>query len=442
MQEIYSLRHVVCDGAHGEDTKAAAGLHALRHSFLTAADWTQLSRCATQRDMCAALSQLLYERLDLRLPSEQTYASMVSFVSCVDQSRSSRPDPSWATHVLLQEVKSSWKSVQSRLKKWRPEPERLLETLPATFDELPEVIRGKYGVERPAEGEARTVSASTLVMHASQVRLRNTNANHVQNPRQMAAASSQSLMGSVGNVAMQLLQLQQLQAASVAALPNLQIFSENLRGGTGHHSQTPPSRAEAPAQSPQSKRPLKALMDSPWNERKQEKQTTFENKAAAPAQEECAKEDASTDRLRLAIMGGCNDLGGQTRGEGAFRTSDHLSWRLCRGSRAWNARCDAATGSKSDDKVGKPAKKPASAVAEAKKPNFSFDAKRWGSCRAEYYREKSYIRFWDSRDAKWRMIIGSTSADGKHVEICEKMVPYVKQGKDRDELLRLRAKLE
>ena len=377
------------------------------------------------------------------LPSEQTYASVVSFVSCVDQSRSSRPDPSWAMHVLLQEVKSSWKGVQSRLKKWRPEPERLLETLPATFDELPEVIKGNMGwSDRQRAKPDQCLRRRWRRTHASQVRLRNTNANHAQNPRQMAAVSSQSMMGAVGNVAMQLLQLQQLQAASVAALPNLQIFSENLRGGTGHHSQTPPSRAEAPAQSPQSKRPLKALMDSPWNESKQERQKMSDNKAPAPAQEECAKEDASTDRLRLAIMGGCNDLGGQTRGEGAFRTSDHLSWRLCRGSRAWNARCDAATGSKSDDKVGKPAKKPASAVAEAKKPNFSFDAKRWGSCRAEYYREKSYIRFWDSRDAKWRMIIGSTSADGKHVEICEKLVPYVKQGKDRDELQRLRAKLE
>ena len=49
-------------------------------NFLTAAGWTHLSRSGTQRDMCAALSQLLYERLDLRLPSEP-YASMVSFVS-------------------------------------------------------------------------------------------------------------------------------------------------------------------------------------------------------------------------------------------------------------------------------------------------------------------------------------------------------------------------
>ncbi|CAK9078231.1 unnamed protein product [Durusdinium trenchii] len=358
---------------------------------------------------------------------------MVSFVSCVDQSRSSRPDPSWAMHVLLQEVKSSWKGVQSRLKKWRPEPERLLETLPATFDELPEVIKGNMGwSDRQRAKPDQCLRRRWRHTHASQVRLRNTNANHAQNPRQMAAVSSQSMMGAVGNVAMQLLQLQQLQAASVAALPNLQVFTENLRGGTGHHSQTPPSRAEAPAQSPQSKRPLKALMDSPWNESKQERQKMSDNKAPAPAQEERAKEDASTDRLR-AKREEKGPSEPQTTVPGGDSAVDPAR-RTC----AVMQRPAASPATK----VCKPAKKPASAVPEAKKPNLSFDAKRWGSCRAEYSREKSYIRCWDSRDAKWRMIIGSTSADGKHVEICEKLVPYVKQGKDRDELQRLRAKLE
>lgn len=94
------------------------------------------------------------------------------------------------------------------------------------------------------------------------------------------------------------------------------------------------------------------------------------------------------------------------------------------------AQCKSMKRPASSKPMAKPAKVCAEAAPQANKPNFAFEAKSWGSCRSEYYRDKSYIRYWDTQDSKWRMIIGSTDQTN-HALICEKLIPYVKQGKGR-----------
>lgn len=53
--------------------------------FLLEEDWSGLERCGSNRDRCALLSDILHTRLQLRLPTEQTFATAVSVVQCTDQ---------------------------------------------------------------------------------------------------------------------------------------------------------------------------------------------------------------------------------------------------------------------------------------------------------------------------------------------------------------------
>ena len=66
--------------------------------------------------------------------------------------------------------------------------------------------------------------------------------------------------------------------------------------------------------------------------------------------------------------------------------------------------------------------------------NISFESTTYGSCRAEFYTEKSYIRH--LVDGKWISIIGSTFPQHhKHIKV---MVPHVIEGKSTEELKKLR----
>ena len=63
----------------------------------------------------------------------------------------------------------------------------------------------------------------------------------------------------------------------------------------------------------------------------------------------------------------------------------------------------------------------------------------WGRVRAEYYAEKSYIRWWSAEDKKFKMVV--SDATKRHRELCRALWPYVLQGKTREELLTLKMEL-
>ena len=61
----------------------------------------------------------------------------------------------------------------------------------------------------------------------------------------------------------------------------------------------------------------------------------------------------------------------------------------------------------------------------------------YGHCKGEFYKAKSYLRYWDASNKKFsKMIIGSQST--KHEELCRRLVPLVRAGHSRQELVRQR----
>ena len=62
---------------------------------------------------------------------------------------------------------------------------------------------------------------------------------------------------------------------------------------------------------------------------------------------------------------------------------------------------------------------------QVKPANRWLDASRYGKCKVEHYKEKSYVRNFDA-GGKFRSIISSCCS--KHHMVIEKMIPYIEQG--------------
>jgi len=73
------------------------------------------------------------------------------------------------------------------------------------------------------------------------------------------------------------------------------------------------------------------------------------------------------------------------------------------------------------------------------KQNFKFEASVWGSCKAEFYTHKSYIRHQTS-EGSWRLVIQTEKKD--HHKILKSLVDHVKRGLSKEELKAVRATLE
>ena len=64
-------------------------------------------------------------------------------------------------------------------------------------------------------------------------------------------------------------------------------------------------------------------------------------------------------------------------------------------------------------------------LASFTKENFKFDSLSFGQCKAEFYSQKSYIRFFDLASKKWMLLVG-TQGDNHHQKL-EALVPHVKK---------------
>ena len=71
-----------------------------------------------------------------------------------------------------------------------------------------------------------------------------------------------------------------------------------------------------------------------------------------------------------------------------------------------------------------------------KRQNETFEAKNWGTCKAEYYSKKSYIRHYDG-SGSLRLIVGDESPD--HMDKIAHLVQYVKDGATKEKLKELRS---
>ena len=420
--------------------------------FLSLEDWQRLGATNSNRERCTYLCDVLYRRLQLRLPTEQTYAAMVSVVSCVDQASGDKGTQAWSLHVLLQELKATWRSTCTRLKKWHKDPTTLLPCLPAGFEDLPEEIQAAHGSTRPADPASRPIRADAVAAEASQVRLRQTHAEHPNNPRNNLIAQNQVAQS------MAIMQLLQHAQQPPQGLHNLQLFPQNMRAPQRQAGRAQGLTSGLAAGALESGTPhvatAKALMDSPWNEANKpeeeegkaprassslgpEKGNKVEEVKAQRPEKGNQVEEAE-EKLVSAITGHTSE----EKTSQAITNAETLQSKNKRDGQKeadadWKerpmkrpAQCKSMKRPASSKPMAKPAKVCAEAAPQANKPNFAFEAKSWGSCRSEYYRDKSYIRYWDTQDSKWRMIIGSTDQTN-HALICEKLIPYVKQGKGR-----------
>ena len=124
----------------------------------------------SERAKAEELSEFLFQQLELRLPTEPTYATMTALISC-------NGTPSrFELHTALQTVKAAWRGISQRLQKILKEDKKaeLLSALPKTWEDLPERIRLVWGDYRPAGCQEAPMSESYILRLAAKVPLRET----------------------------------------------------------------------------------------------------------------------------------------------------------------------------------------------------------------------------------------------------------------------------
>jgi len=72
-------------------------------------------------------------------------------------------------------------------------------------------------------------------------------------------------------------------------------------------------------------------------------------------------------------------------------------------------------------------------IASFTKENYKFKSLSFGECRAEFYSKKSYIRFFDEKSKKWRLLVG-TQGDDHHAKL-ESLVSHARQANMKKEQL-------
>ena len=138
--------------------------------FLPLHVWRNLSQAKSDRAKAEELAEFLFQQLELRLPTEPTYATMTALITC-------NGTPSrFELHSALQTVKAAWRGISQRLQKILKEDKKaqLLSALPKTWEELPEHIRLKWGDVRPAGCQESPMSESYILRLAAKVPLRET----------------------------------------------------------------------------------------------------------------------------------------------------------------------------------------------------------------------------------------------------------------------------
>ena len=106
-----------------------------------------------------------------------------------------------------------------------------------------------------------------------------------------------------------------------------------------------------------------------------------------------------------------------------------------------NASPSSIASNKEDDDVADPVcAKPiakAEPTASFTKENYKFESLSFGQCKAEFYSQKSYIRFFDEASKKWMLLVG-TVGDNHHQSL-EALVPHVKKANmSKDKIVSIR----
>ena len=396
------------------------------YAFMSAQTWEYIFQGHTSRGKYERLSESLYQQLGLRLPSEPTYGMMVALVLALQKEEAASQ---WKMHVDLQEVKSVWTSVKSRMKQCVEEPAEWIKVLPETFDELPQEVRDRFQDEPIVPEQRMMVQKQLLLYLAAKVPLRGTH---------LAVASAHhALKQPMPQMPWQI--MPQALPIQTGSLQNLVLWpgsqsSGRRRSEMPKDNETPCKKAKPlaicsgsqgqrePSSSPKQSadaalKAEQALVQALHAEEKKEEKPKEEE--AKQSAEEVARtvEEALREKKRKS-----EEKGG---------TPEPKVSVVKRPSAKGSMKKPSAKISKTKDKQKKEASEP--------KGPIEFEAKIYGLCKAEFYREKSYIR---NRDAQGslRMIIGASGEH--HKQLVQSLIPHVRLGKNRESLLNERAKIK
>lgn len=434
--------------------------------YLDASMWTLLQSCATVEQKVRRLTELC-GKLGLRRPTEATYAAIVWLAAFAFPSAEREP---WK---CLQEHKPWMKKFLQAL----PASERHLPELPSRQELLhPDFLRVAYpdGFIVPVLPEG--LDFPEIDSHIRRFPLRKTNLNVTRQDKGKESVSSQ-------------------------VVPQMMEGVGKMLSTLGFRRGSPAKGEYKPHGERQARVNVLPLMDRPSAERTEAVAATSAERtlgrdnseelsgAAAPVCGAATVEaqpaeslDAELGDLRAACLAPeTSEEKDGSDGEGpVHRRPAKRSRGRPAGQQATLKRPAAAAADKrklraaasSEDGPGakgqKSLKRPAAAgrVAASETPlaktstkkrpasvevgrtktdseeglqNFGFTSSRWGTCKAEFYSQKSYIRSWNEQTGKWVLVIGSTVP--QHRQICAQLWKHVQKGLTREQLLEARERI-
>ena len=453
--------------------------------YLPVSVWRSLGSATSGRHRVEILSEFLYVELGLRLPNESTYA----VITAVAESLSGVAAQS-DMYDKLQITKSTWRSTVDKLKKQFPDSksQSLITTLPDSVMDLPSPERENLTRAPPAKPEERPISSTAVHKLAVTAPLRNSHASVVARRKEEAKAQS-------GDAAMQMLRAlsyfipHKFAEPEGRSLKNLKIFSpekgqpqsitNNAAASRADHREVTLRETLQRPQTHHSPHKLLALADAtPPAEMGVAETVTLSSHVedkeqpshveARPAGRLASHAEDSLPGKKPSYVDG---FGAADPAKGHTSPSNLSDDGLAADARAFKTQREAQQSSRPGNKAT--LKRPASAagaIGSQKKPclkrpaaagldrlsaprvtespgkklaetlpNFTFCAKVWGECKAEFYAQKSYIRRWDTSASKYVMVIGSSAPD--HKKICQLLTKHVKAGLSREDLLKARDRI-
>ena len=450
----FSLQSAMADAAERKPRRSSQHYGRVGN-FLTASQWRHLSDLGSTRGRAEYLAEICFG-MGLRLPTEQTFGAWTALLGLMEQN-----DAVYHLHVVLQTVKSAWKAVNKRMLKFETPEEsarHLLPALPNDWAGLPEYAQRAQG-EQPLDANRRPYREQQLFATASKVALRG---NHgsvstlVRGPS--AAAIDQSGFLQLARGAAQFMSAMYRQPEP--ALPGFKILSPSktpnkqlevsrrealapLMNDTAASSSGEPARERRPllqlldeAASPVKGGDLKKAEElevklSEGQQQQEHKTSVYKDQAAAV--EEALRAKSSAKRHSMARPAAADGVVVKKRpaAVASLESSGPAQKKAAQPKGGVKKRPSA--GSMEDAESAS-----VQGDAEQEFKNCCFSSDFWGDCKAEFYRDKSYIRA--KHEGSYKMIIGC-SQTARHKHVCFQLIKYVKQGRSKEELLELRAAL-
>ena len=455
-------------------------------AFLPEGVWSRILKAPSDRLRADEVVYFLYTVLQLRLPTEHTYAVLTGLLASFDPRCSS-----FDLRTKLQTVKTAWSNMKSRLSRDHVDPAQLLRKLPGNFDDLTEELRARFGQTRPLFPwpiDSQEVDRQTL-----RVPIRSTHASLQEDKRNPMEALADMILARAQ------------QGRSSGDLPgglkNLKIFSPARRSNkeavesekqshlqlvaAGQASRKESVLASQPSQVPlcleDQPRAVSTTGDGPTSVPAKRVSEAISTRDAdlvdvstgdvlgagtqqVPARDVAQQQQQQQQQQQFPareVSGQLKQPGRQSVEQSTYEAHSHKFLEARQVAKAEKVSKEMKEeGHKSANKgisPNKGLKSPAAAfkrpaakrpreeervvtMEEPKHKNEVFRAKTYGKCKVEYYTHKSYIRRFEEEGKKWVMVLGSTHPK-HHKQVCALLVPYVKGGCKREALLRAREEI-